>query len=251
MPPHPAVEWIFVMKHALLLFLLPVLFLLSPRSDVLAEDAPSEEKAPVTAPDETPDAPKPKRSLATFAGGCFWCTEAIYDRIEGVDRVVSGYSGGHVKNPTYRQVTAGTSGHAECIQIRYDPKKVSYLDLLKVFFATHDPTTKNRQGADVGTQYRSAILWHDESQKKTAERLKKALDEAKAYPRPIVTEIVKFEAFYPADEHHQAYFERNAAQGYCRVVIQPKVKKFEKAFARLLKEEKGEEKTPDPAAESR
>ncbi len=205
--------------------------------------------APATTDDATPAAEKPRFELATFGGGCFWCTEAIYERIAGVESVVSGYSGGTVPNPTYKQVCTGTTGHAECIHIRFDPKKVGYLKLLQVFFATHDPTTKNRQGADVGTQYRSVIFWHDEKQRDIAKKLVKALDASEAYPAPIVTEIAKFTAFYPAEDSHQGYFDQNPRQGYCRVVIQPKVEKFEKVFAAILKEKPAKDGDAAPAGE--
>lgn len=186
----------------------------------------------LTEPQEKPI----EAGIATFGGGCFWCTEAIYDRIDGVISVTSGFSGGDVEKPTYQQVVSGMTGHAEVIQIRFDPEKIDYLDLLKVFFETHDPTTLNRQGADVGTQYRSAIFWHDETQRDTAARLKKELDASGAFRGPIVTEITKFAAFWPAEGYHQDYYANNPAQGYCRAVVRPKVEKFEKAFKNLLKE---------------
>ncbi|MCB1053474.1 MAG: peptide-methionine (S)-S-oxide reductase MsrA [Acidobacteria bacterium] len=172
---------------------------------------------------------------ATFGGGCFWCTEAIYERIEGVTGVKSGYSGGTVKNPTYKQVCSGETGHAEVIQIQFDASRVSYEQLLEVFFKTHDPTTLNRQGADVGTQYRSVIFTHSPEQAEIAKRVKTALDTAGIWPNPIVTEITPIETFYPAENYHQDYFELNPNQGYCRAVIAPKVEKFEKVFKSLLK----------------
>jgi peptide-methionine (S)-S-oxide reductase len=172
---------------------------------------------------------------ATLGGGCFWCTEAIYERLKGVETAVSGYSGGNVPNPTYREVTSGRTGHAEVIQVRYDPKVITYRDILKVFFETHDPTTLNRQGADVGTQYRSIVLFHDDTQRQIAEETIKKLDQAGIWTNPIVTQVQAFEAFYPAEDYHQEYFENNPNQGYCRVVIQPKVEKFEKAFTEMLK----------------
>lgn len=173
--------------------------------------------------------------LATFGGGCFWCVEAIFERVDGVHSVVSGYSGGDVANPTYREVTTGTTGHAEVIQIRYDPEVVSYTRLLEVFFKTHDPTTLNRQGADVGTQYRSIILYHSELQKLDAEKVIIDLEREGIWDRPIVTEVEPFSEFYSAEAYHQEYYENNPNQGYCRVVIQPKVEKFEKVFRDLLK----------------
>lgn len=173
--------------------------------------------------------------LATFAGGCFWCTEAIFDRVKGVKSVLSGYSGGHVINPSYREVTQGTTGHAEAIQITYDPAVISYIELLEIFFKTHDPTTLNRQGADVGTQYRSAIFYHSEDQRRTAEEIIGLLNKEGIWNNPIVTEVTEFSNFYPAEAYHQEYFENNPNQGYCRIVIQPKVEKFEKVFKDKLK----------------
>jgi peptide-methionine (S)-S-oxide reductase len=172
---------------------------------------------------------------ATFGAGCFWCVEAIFLRLEGVTSVVSGYSGGHVENPTYRQVCTGTTGHAEAVQVTYDPSKVSYEEILEVFFKTHDPTTKDRQGPDSGPQYRSVIFFHDEAQRASAERVKKELDEAKIWDDPIVTEIAPFTKFYPAEAYHQNYFAENPNQGYCRAIIVPKVEKFEKLFKEKLK----------------
>lgn len=173
---------------------------------------------------------------ATFGGGCFWCVEAIFERVEGVQKVVSGYSGGNVKNPTYREVTSGRTGHAEVVQITYDPGLVSFLELLEIFFKTHDPTTLNRQGADVGTQYRSIILYHDRSQENEARQVIRELDQANIWNDPIVTQVEPFEAFYEAEQYHQEYYENNPNQGYCRLVIQPKVEKFEKLFRDKLKE---------------
>jgi methionine-S-sulfoxide reductase len=178
---------------------------------------------------------KENEEIATFGGGCFWCVEAIYERVEGVHSVTSGYSGGHVDNPDYQQVSTGLTGHAEVVQIRYDPDVVSFYELLEIFFKTHDPTTLNRQGADVGTQYRSIILYHSESQKRQAEEIIADLNAAGVYDRPIVTKVEPFEKFYPAEDYHQEYFENNPNQGYCRLVIQPKVEKFEKVFKDKLK----------------
>lgn len=173
---------------------------------------------------------------ATFANGCFWCTEAIFQQLEGVKQVESGYSGGRVDNPTYEQVSEGTTGHAECLNIVYDPAVVSYDELLEIFWKTHDPTTLNRQGNDVGPQYRSAIFYHNESQQRLAEMYKKKLDEAGAYDKPIVTEIVAFEKFYPAEAYHQNYYNINANKNpYCQLVVRPKVEKFQKVFADKLK----------------
>jgi len=174
---------------------------------------------------------------ATLAGGCFWCLEAVYDEIKGVQGVESGYAGGQMDNPTYRAVCNGDTGHAEVIQVHFDPNVVSYRDLLNVFFAIHDPTTLNRQGADVGTQYRSAIFYHDEEQKKTAEDLIKELNAQKIWDRPIVTEVTKLDKFYMAEDYHQEYFARNPYQPYCMAVVSPKVSKFRKHFIELLKKE--------------
>ncbi len=176
-----------------------------------------------------------KSEIATFGGGCFWCVEAIFERLKGVETVESGYSGGHVKNPTYSQVTTGETGHAEVVRITFDPSQINYRDLLKVFFETHDPTTLNRQGADVGTQYRSTVFYHNEDQRRIAESVIRELDSAGIWNDPIVTTVEPFQAFYSAEGYHQEYFENNPNQGYCRVVIQPKVEKFEKVFQELLK----------------
>lgn len=173
--------------------------------------------------------------VATFGTGCFWCTEAVFESLEGVTDVVSGYEGGHVKNPTYKEVCTGTTGHAECVQITFDPKKISYQELLEGFFRSHDPTSLNRQGADVGTQYRSAIFYHNDEQKKVAEDIKKELDKSGAYPKPIVTEIVPTETFYVAEAYHQDYYANNPEQGYCAAVIAPKLDKFRKVFHDKLK----------------
>lgn len=178
---------------------------------------------------------KEKYETATFGGGCFWCVEAIFERVNGVLEVVSGYSGGSVANPDYKQVTSGTTGHAEVVQIRFDPGVVSYLELLEIFFRTHDPTTLNRQGADVGTQYRSIVLYHSEEQHALAREIIRELDSGDIWSDPIVTELKPFEIFYPAESYHQEYFENNPNQGYCRLVINPKVEKFEKIFKDKLK----------------
>ena len=167
---------------------------------------------------------------ATFGSGCFWCTEAVFQQLKGVTSVVSGYSGGNVENPTYKQVVTGRTGHAEVCQIEFDPERISFKDLLEVFFNTHDPTTLNRQGNDVGTQYRSVIFYHSEDQRRIAEIVKAELDKSGTWKNPIVTEIVPFEKFYEAEDYHQNYFRNNPDQGYCRVVIAPKIEKFEKVF---------------------
>ena len=174
---------------------------------------------------------------ATLAGGCFWCLEAVYDEIKGVHSVESGYAGGHMDNPTYRAVCNGDTGHAEVIQVHFDPNVVSYRDLLNVFFAIHDPTTLNRQGADVGTQYRSAIFYHDEAQKKIAEDLIKDLNAQNIWDKPIVTEVAPLDNFYMAEDYHQEYYARNPYQPYCMAVVAPKVSKFRKHFLELLKKQ--------------
>ncbi len=165
-------------------------------------------------------------AVATLGGGCFWCTEAIYKMLPGVKSIVSGYAGGKVENPTYQQVCTGASGHAEVIQISYDPSRISYETILKTFWEVHDPTTLNQQGADIGTQYRSVIMFHDAAQKAIAEKSK--IEAQKQFTRPIVTEIVPFDKFYAAEGYHQDYYKNNPMQGYCRAVIRPKVEKFEK-----------------------
>jgi peptide-methionine (S)-S-oxide reductase len=175
--------------------------------------------------------------IATLAGGCFWCLEAVYDEIKGVQGVESGYAGGHMDNPTYRAVCSGDTGHAEVVQVHFDPSVVSYRDLLNVFFAIHDPTTLNRQGADTGTQYRSAIFYHDDEQKQIAEELIKDLNAQKIWDRPIVTEVTKLDKFYMAEDYHQEYFANNPYQPYCMAVVSPKVSKFRKHFIELLKKQ--------------
>ena len=168
--------------------------------------------------------------LATLGGGCFWCTEAVFQQLKGVIKVVSGYSGGTVENPTYDQVLTGDTGHAEVIQLEFDPSVISYEEILEVFFETHDPTTLNRQGNDVGSQYRSVIFYHSEEQKLIAEQTKTNLDSSGKWKNPIVTQIIQFSKFYEAEEYHQNYFKRNPNQSYCRFVIRPKLDKFEKLF---------------------
>ncbi|MGZ3846559.1 MAG: peptide-methionine (S)-S-oxide reductase MsrA [Flavisolibacter sp.] len=173
---------------------------------------------------------------ATFGTGCFWCTEALFQELNGVLNVTSGYSGGSTRNPTYKEVCSGETGHAECVQVVYEPSKISYDDLLQVFFEVHDPTSLNRQGADVGTQYRSAIFYHNDEQKQKAEYYKNELDKSGAYDKPIVTEITSFTKFYPAEDYHQEYYDNNKnTNPYCSVVIRPKLEKFEKVFAKKLK----------------
>ncbi|HAX96533.1 MAG TPA: peptide-methionine (S)-S-oxide reductase [Prolixibacteraceae bacterium] len=176
-----------------------------------------------------------ERETATLGGGCFWCTEAVYLRMIGVEKVTPGYSGGHIKNPAYREVTTGRTGHAEVVQIVFDPKVVSFNDILEVFFATHDPTTLNRQGADIGTQYRSAIFYHSDAQKKAAENYILQLEREGIYDRPVVTEVTAFTNFYEAEDYHKNYFDNNKNQPYCQYVVAPKVEKFSKLFKDKLK----------------
>jgi peptide-methionine (S)-S-oxide reductase len=173
--------------------------------------------------------------LATFGGGCFWCTEAVFLDVKGVSKVESGYAGGTVKNPTYKEVSTGLTGHAEVIQITFDPKVVSYEVLLEIFWNTHDPTTLNRQGADEGTQYRSVVFYHNEDQKKVADQYKTQLEASKVYKNRIVTEISPLTNYYPAEDYHQNYYALNQGQGYCQYVIRPKVEKFRKQFQTKLK----------------
>ncbi len=174
---------------------------------------------------------------ATLAGGCFWCLEAVFDEVKGVEGVESGYAGGKMTNPTYRQVCEGNTGHAEVVQVHFDPNIVSYRDLLNVFFAIHDPTTLNRQGNDIGTQYRSAIFYHDDEQKQIAEGLIKELNAQKIWDKPIVTQVEKLDKFYMAEEYHQEYFAKNPYQPYCQAVVAPKVSKFRKHFLEMLKKQ--------------
>lgn len=177
-----------------------------------------------------------KTDTATFATGCFWCTEAIFEGLNGVLKVTSGYSGGTVNNPTYKQICTGETGHAECVQVVYEPSKVSFDELLEVFFEVHDPTSLNRQGADVGTQYRSAIFYHSPEQKEKAEYYKNELDKSGAYNKPIVTQIAASGKFYPAEAYHQEYYANNKnTNPYCSLVIRPKLEKFQKVFAQKLK----------------
>lgn len=172
---------------------------------------------------------------ATLAGGCFWCLEAVFTRLRGVGRVESGYAGGHVDNPSYRAVCTGSTGHAEVVQVDFDPRQISYGDLLDVFFATHDPTTLNRQGHDVGTQYRSAIFYHNDEQKREAERVIGELTKQQVFDDPIVTEVVPLTKFYAAEDYHREYYDRNPEQSYCQVVISPKVSKLRQKYAEKLK----------------
>ena len=176
-----------------------------------------------------------KTEKIVFGGGCFWCTEAVFKMLKGVSAVTSGYAGGHTENPTYREVSSGTTGHAEAIKIDYDPSQVSYRDLLTIFFASHDATQLNRQGADVGTEYRSIVLTTTDVQKKETEDFIKELDASSAEGDPIVTEVVPLTIFYPAEDYHQNYYDNNKQQGYCQIIIAPKLQKVQEKYAELLK----------------
>jgi len=175
--------------------------------------------------------------LSTFGSGCFWCTEAIFQELRGVKKVVSGYSGGSVKNPSYKEVCTGKTGHAEVVQVTFDPMEISYPELLQVFWRSHDPTTLNRQGNDVGTQYRSVIFYHSEPQKQLATRYKQKIEESGEFQSPLVTEIVPFNEFFPAESNHQNYFAENSNQPYCRLLIRPKLEKLREVFPNKLKAE--------------
>ena len=172
---------------------------------------------------------------ATLAAGCFWCVEAVFDDLKGVEDVVSGYSGGHTENPTYREVCSETTGHAEVVQIGFDPNEISFKEILQVFFTVHDPTTLNRQGNDVGSSYRSAIFYHSDEQKRIAEEVIKEVSDEAVYDNPIVTEVTKFDKFYPAEDYHQEYFANNPTQPYCAAVVAPKVSKFRQKYTSKLK----------------
>ena len=176
-----------------------------------------------------------EREVATLGGGCFWCLEPIFEELRGVTKVVPGYAGGQVVNPTYSQVCGGRTGHAEVVQVEFDPREVSFQDILRVFFTIHDPTTKDRQGADVGPQYRSAILYHSPEQKQAADEVIAEVNREGVWPWPLVTEVAPLTIFYPAEEYHHRYFERNPYQGYCQVVIAPKVAKFRQKYVQKLK----------------
>lgn len=180
--------------------------------------------------------------VATLAGGCFWCLHAAYAEVEGVEKVVSGYAGGTAVDPTYEQVCTGNTGHAEVIQVEFDPAVLSYDDVLDIFFSLHDPTTLNRQGADIGTQYRSAVFYHDEDQKQAAEKKIRELEEQKIWKDPIVTELGPLDVFYPAEEYHQDYFLHNPGNPYCQVVINPKLKKLRRKYASMLKKQVSSQK---------
>ncbi len=175
------------------------------------------------------------KETATLAGGCFWCTEAIFKRLKGVISVMSGYSGGTMENPTYYKVSDGTTGHAEAIQIEFDPEIISYEKLLEVFFKLHDPTTLNQQGADIGSQYRSAIFYHSDSQKMVAQKVKEAINKSGMYKNPVITEVIAFTNFYKAEDYHQDYYAKNSNAPYCQVVIDPKIKKLLENFKNEIK----------------
>lgn len=176
------------------------------------------------------------KETATLAGGCFWCLEAVFERLRGVERVVSGYSGGSAGDPSYEQVCSGATGHAEAVQVTFDPSEISFRDMLEVFFTAHDPTTLNRQGADVGTQYRSAIFYHSEEQRATAEQVIRQLEKDKVWNSPIVTQLAPFEKFYPAEDYHQRFYDTNADHPYCRAVIDPKLAKLRQRHPARLKQ---------------
>jgi peptide-methionine (S)-S-oxide reductase len=184
---------------------------------------------------QTNGGPEGGLQQATLGGGCFWCLEAVYVQLRGVTAVVSGYAGGHVPNPTYQRVCSGSTGHAEVVQVTYDPAVIGFRELLEIFFTIHDPTTLNRQGADVGTQYRSAIFYHDEEQKRVAEEVIKEMTEAKIWGKPIVTQVVPLDVFYRAEDYHQDYFANNPMQPYCQVVVAPKVAKVRKQHFEMLR----------------
>ena len=222
--------------RAIMLFLLPVWMQLA----ACAQERPYEQSQTFTqmnqAQANTTAATEKRLDTATFGTGCFWCTEAQFTQLRGVERVESGYSGGTVPNPTYKQVCTGTTGHAEVVQITYDPAVITYDELLAAFWAAHDPTQLNRQGNDIGTQYRSVIFYHNEAQKQKAETYKQRLNEEHAYDKPVVTEITPFPAFYKAEDYHQDYYELNGHEPYCSMVVRPKVEKFKKVFKDKLKE---------------
>lgn len=184
------------------------------------------------------------KQIATVGGGCFWCTEAVFLRLRGVSKVTSGYTGGSVDNPTYQQVCTGRTGHAEVVRVEFDPNEISFEQILDVFFHTHDPTTLNQQGADKGTQYRSAIFWNSKEQKEIASALIRKLDEAQEFSNPIVTTLEEQKTFYPAEDYHQDYYDLNPNQGYCRFVIDPKMEKFQKRYKKLLKSSKPKQASP-------
>lgn len=222
------------MKVWLLLLVNAIFLLMSCNSNAQNRSSMANTSTASAISDDTSDT---QMQLATFGEGCFWCIEPIYDKIKGVKDVTVGFTGGEVEDPTYRQVVSGQTGHAEVARITFDPEMVSYKQLLEVFWHTHNPTTKNRQGADVGTQYRSVIFYHNEKQKRIAEKSLEKTDQSSLWEDPIVTDIEPLDNFYRAENYHQKYFENNPNAGYCNVVIAPKVKKFRKEFPDLLKDE--------------
>jgi peptide-methionine (S)-S-oxide reductase len=231
--------WTVIKRYRLLLGFLAVMMVclslvaaqLYPGKSVAQENFPTPDKDELTATTES------EPEVATFGSGCFWCTEAVFAQLKGVQKVESGYSGGSVQNPTYEQVCTGSSGHAEVIQITFDPKVVSYPELLEVFWRTHDPTTKNRQGNDVGRQYRSVIFYHSERQQQLAEQYRQKIDAAQVFSSPLVTEISPFTTFYPAETYHQNYYANHASAPYCRLIIGPKIEKLRHVFHEKLKSE--------------
>jgi peptide-methionine (S)-S-oxide reductase len=204
---------------------------------LLTSSCTAKEKQFVSEPYEEPIllSMNENNEIATFAGGCFWCTEAVFLEVKGVKKVISGYIGGKTENPTYKEISTGTTGHAEAIQITFDPNEIAYEDLLEIFFGTHDPTTLNRQGADIGTQYRSEIFYHSKEQKDKAENYIRLLETEKLFSNPIVTKVSSATKFYEAEEYHQNYYNLNSSQGYCRMVIAPKLEKLRKYYASKLK----------------
>ncbi len=214
-----------------------ITFLLSAFGEPINKEKQMENKEKLTAMETGTNQPASTSAMdtITLGGGCFWCVEAVYERLKGVKNVESGYSGGTVKNPSYREVSTGLTGHAEVAQIVFDTSKTSLEEILKVFFTVHDPTSLNRQGADIGTQYRSVIFYRNDNQRKVARSIIDDLDKAHAYSSPIVTQLVPFTAFYKAEDYHQEYYDKNKDAPYCRLVIQPKLEKFEKVFKKQLK----------------
>ncbi len=220
-----------------LLFLVLLLAMFGCQHEATPPSGPAMPPVADQQPEPAPTNPAPTQTMAiaTFGNGCFWCTEAVFEQLRGVTRVVSGYSGGRVENPTYKQVCTGDTGHAEVLQIEYNPAEIDFKTLLEVFWKTHDPTTLNRQGNDVGTQYRSVVFFHDAEQERLTREYKQKLDQSGAFSDPIVTEISPFTKFYPAEDYHQGYFRANGREPYCRYVIAPKVEKFRKVFGDKLR----------------
>jgi peptide-methionine (S)-S-oxide reductase len=226
-----------IMKHTFRAYL-AIIFVASQFAACAQDNKLEHSKTFKTMNSTQPQGAEKKEEVATFGAGCFWCTEAQFQQLQGVTRVESGYSGGSIDNPTYKQVCTGTTGHAEVTNVYYDPTKVSFDELLAAFWVTHDPTQLNRQGNDVGTQYRSVIFYHNEEQKKKAEEYKRRLNEEKAYSAPVVTEISPFTKFYKAEDYHQNYYNENGSQPYCVFVVKPKLDKFKKVFKDKIKDQK-------------